>query len=208
MIGEYIRSAFRDVSSYAETALNETTIRVAVTGLSRAGKTVFLTSLIHNLVALGRRLNTLPALRNHLEAASGSRDEIARVVGRVGAQRDGIGAVAARLDQGDRGEPLGMARGARRHGIEDQPVAVLHQRVAHEAQPGFLAAARAEQPGVGVGGRGMGVVPAPLAVKIARGIASRAGRVPAPSSGGSSSGWPRLPARCRRPRNARPTTTP
>jgi predicted YcjX-like family ATPase len=79
MIGEYIRSAFRDVSSYAETALNETTIRVAVTGLSRAGKTVFLTSLIHNLVALGRRLNTLPALRNHLEAAGGSRLHTIRV---------------------------------------------------------------------------------------------------------------------------------
>ncbi|MBR0682455.1 YcjX family protein [Roseomonas eburnea] len=37
-------------------------IRLAVTGLSRAGKTVFLTSLIANLLAAGRGARTLPAL--------------------------------------------------------------------------------------------------------------------------------------------------
>ena len=37
-------------------------IRLAVTGLSRAGKTVFLTSLIANLIAAGRGARTLPAL--------------------------------------------------------------------------------------------------------------------------------------------------
>ena len=71
MIGEHISGTFRGIESYAEATLNETTVRVAVTGLSRAGKTVFLTSLIHNLLAMGRNLNTLPALRNHLEAAAG-----------------------------------------------------------------------------------------------------------------------------------------
>lgn len=47
-------------------ALNEDHIRLAVTGLSRAGKTVFITSLIHNLVALGQRRNTLPRLTARL----------------------------------------------------------------------------------------------------------------------------------------------
>jgi predicted YcjX-like family ATPase len=46
--------------SLAKQAINEASIRIAVTGLSRAGKTVFITSLIHNLLALGQRRNTLP----------------------------------------------------------------------------------------------------------------------------------------------------
>ena len=47
-------------------AVNEDHIRLAVTGLSRAGKTVFVTSLIHNLLALGQRRNTLPKLTARL----------------------------------------------------------------------------------------------------------------------------------------------
>jgi uncharacterized protein len=43
MIGEYVSGALKDIESYADTVFNETTVRVAVTGLSRAGKTVFLT---------------------------------------------------------------------------------------------------------------------------------------------------------------------
>jgi uncharacterized protein len=80
MIGEYFRGALKDVSSYAKTALNETTVRIAVTGLSRAGKTVFLTSLIHNLLALGRHRDTLPALRRCLEADGATRLHSIRVV--------------------------------------------------------------------------------------------------------------------------------
>ena len=45
----------------ADHAFNEDHIRLAVTGLSRAGKTVFIISLIHNLLALGQRRNTLPS---------------------------------------------------------------------------------------------------------------------------------------------------
>jgi predicted YcjX-like family ATPase len=51
-------------------------IRLAVTGLSRAGKTVFLTSLVANLLAAGQGARTLPAL----EAASGGRLRGARLV--------------------------------------------------------------------------------------------------------------------------------
>ena len=46
--------------------VNEHRIRLAVTGLSRAGKTVFITSMIQNLLALGRDLDTLPKLRRRL----------------------------------------------------------------------------------------------------------------------------------------------
>jgi predicted YcjX-like family ATPase len=51
-------------------------VRLAVTGLSRAGKTVFLTSLVANLLAAGQGARTLPAL----EAAAGGRLRGARLV--------------------------------------------------------------------------------------------------------------------------------
>ena len=54
-------------------AVNEDVIRLAVTGLSRAGKTVFITSLIQNLLALGAGRNTLPRLAARLAVDSGSR---------------------------------------------------------------------------------------------------------------------------------------
>lgn len=51
-------------------------VRLAVTGLSRAGKTVFLTSLVANLLAAGQGARTLPAL----EAAAGGRLRRVRLV--------------------------------------------------------------------------------------------------------------------------------
>jgi predicted YcjX-like family ATPase len=62
----------------AERALNETVLRVAITGLSRSGKTVFITSVIANLLALGRGRDTLPALSRQL-AAQGRRIEAVRL---------------------------------------------------------------------------------------------------------------------------------
>jgi uncharacterized protein len=41
---------------------NERTIRLAVTGLSRAGKTIFTTALVHNLIRFPRRRQILPAI--------------------------------------------------------------------------------------------------------------------------------------------------
>ena len=60
-----------DITGEAEKLLNETTLRVAITGLSRSGKTVFITSLIANLLAMGRGRQTLPTLSAQL-AASGT----------------------------------------------------------------------------------------------------------------------------------------
>ena len=64
------------------------------------------------------------------------RHEISTVVTLVGTQRDrstGLG-----LDQRQRRPPLGMARSGCGHRADNQTVAVLHQRVPHEAQPRFL----------------------------------------------------------------------
>jgi predicted YcjX-like family ATPase len=49
--------------SSLDNLINDRPIKVAVTGLSRSGKTVFLTSLIANLLAMGTGRPTLPALR-------------------------------------------------------------------------------------------------------------------------------------------------
>ena len=56
-----------------ERSLNEDRIRLAVTGLSRAGKTVFITSLIHNLLALGQGRDTLPRITARLSQNGVSR---------------------------------------------------------------------------------------------------------------------------------------
>jgi hypothetical protein len=68
-----LRELSRAASSSAEGALNEKTVRIAVTGLSRAGKTVFITSMLQNLIALGHGRNTLPRLSAALMAAGESR---------------------------------------------------------------------------------------------------------------------------------------
>ena len=47
--------------------INDRPIKVAITGLSRSGKTVFLTSLIANLLAMGTGRPTMPALRAHID---------------------------------------------------------------------------------------------------------------------------------------------
>ncbi|MFC3127048.1 YcjX family protein [Pseudoroseomonas globiformis] len=54
------------ITDEAERFLNESTLRVAITGLSRSGKTVFITSLIANLLAMGRGRDTLPALSRQM----------------------------------------------------------------------------------------------------------------------------------------------
>ena len=57
-----IRGVLDTAEDTARALVGRERIRLAVTGLSRAGKTVFLTSLIANLLAAGRGARTLPAL--------------------------------------------------------------------------------------------------------------------------------------------------
>src|SRR5258707_14614442 len=81
------------------------------------------------------------------------------------------------FDQCQRGQPLSMTRGPRRHRIDDQSVTVLHQRMTHEDEPRLFARSLAEQPRVGIGRRGMGVILAALAAKIALAVAPRTRRI-------------------------------
>ncbi len=60
--------------------INDRPIKVAITGLSRSGKTVFLTSLIANLLAMGTGKPTMPALRTHIEKAGKDRLRSIRLV--------------------------------------------------------------------------------------------------------------------------------
>jgi predicted YcjX-like family ATPase len=57
-----IRGVLDTTEDAARALVGRERLRLAVTGLSRAGKTVFLTSLIANLIAAGRGARTLPAL--------------------------------------------------------------------------------------------------------------------------------------------------
>lgn len=54
--------------------------------------------------------------------------------------------------------PLGRAGGQRQPGVDEQAMAVFHQGMTQEAEFGLLALAFAIQPGLRVGGRGMGRV--------------------------------------------------
>lgn len=75
-----VRDATLGVAELGRSMLDQVTgqerIRLAVTGLTRAGKTVFLTSLVANLLAAGRGQRTLPAL----EQAAGGRLRGVRLV--------------------------------------------------------------------------------------------------------------------------------
>jgi predicted YcjX-like family ATPase len=55
---EQAEEAVEDVLDWA----NERTVRLAVTGLSRAGKTIFTTALVHNLIRFPGRRQILPAI--------------------------------------------------------------------------------------------------------------------------------------------------
>ncbi|MBW8269326.1 YcjX family protein [Caldovatus aquaticus] len=65
----FLSDALAGAEEAARALLGQERVRLAVTGLSRAGKTVFLTSLVANLLAAGAGLSTLPAL----EAAAAGR---------------------------------------------------------------------------------------------------------------------------------------
>src|SRR5207342_2339673 len=89
----------------------------------------------------GRRLvSVLCDTRGDAELAH-LHDEVVGVVALVGAER----LVAGRRigGHGESGEPLGRAGGAGQLGVDGKPVAVLHQRVADEAELARLGVALA-----------------------------------------------------------------
>lgn len=66
-----LRGGVQALGEATRDAARLTTLRMAVTGLSRAGKTVFLVSLIGNLLAMGRGVDSLPALGRRLARPGG-----------------------------------------------------------------------------------------------------------------------------------------
>lgn len=72
-IGNRATALTTEAVHQGDALLNETTIKLAITGLSRSGKTVFITSMIQNLLALGDKKNSLPALTARLQSQNGTR---------------------------------------------------------------------------------------------------------------------------------------
>jgi hypothetical protein len=103
--------------------------------------------------------------------------EVARAECLVCAQGGRLRSVGMRRDQVQRGQPLGVARGADDDGSDDQAVPVLRQCMAHEAERHLLARPHSEQPGVRVCGRCMRVVAAFLAAEVLLAIEARIGRL-------------------------------
>jgi hypothetical protein len=92
-------------------------------------------------------------------------DEVPGIEAAVGSERDRADGRQP-VEHRQRREPLGVAGGAGELGIDHQAVPVLHQHVPDEAELRLLAGTFAVQPGIGIGGRGVAVVGAPLAVEV------------------------------------------
>jgi hypothetical protein len=118
------------------------------------------------------RGDALGDVRRRLEPTQAV-DERSGVISLIGADGD---AVPARhgFDQAERGRALGVATGLRQPDLHDQARGVLHQEMAHEAEPRFLAKAFAEQLGLRVSGRDMGGVGRSLAMKVTLAVTPRA----------------------------------
>src|ERR1700721_4309497 len=101
-------------------------------------------------------------------------DEVFYVVGFVGAKRDRRRSVGTRLDHVQRSHPLGMPVSQCQAGVDQQAMTVLHQPMPDEAKLRLLAFALAVEPGIGIGGRSMGIVRAFLAMEVRFGIAPAA----------------------------------
>lgn len=102
-------------------------------------------------------------------------DELAGVVALVRPDGDPVRA-GPLTDHRHGAVALGAARRWRDPRVHHQTVAVLHQRMTHVTQPGFLPLALAKLLRLGIGGRFMGLVAAPLAMKVPL-------RIPAPALG-------------------------
>src|ERR1700685_1231040 len=125
---------------------------------------------------INRRTAAAGVLRNmrrHLHRAQFV-DEVFYVVGFVGAKRDRRRSVGTRLDHVQRSHPLGMPVSQCQAGVDQQAMTGLHQPMPDEAKLRLLAFALAIKPGIGIGGRSMGIVRAFLAMEVRFGIAPAA----------------------------------
>src|SRR3984957_4787924 len=82
----------------------------------------------------------------------------------------------APANAGTKHDPLGMAVGLGQTGVGDEAVAVLHQRMSHEAELRFLARPLAVKPRLRIGRRGVRLVRALLTMEIRLAVPPSAGR--------------------------------
>src|SRR3954463_12689954 len=118
----------------------------------------------------GGALDLSRDVRGDVEGAKLS-DEVLGVVALVGPQRDAARSIGAGFDHVEGRDALGVAVRHGQAGVDHQPVAVLHQGMADEAELRLTARALAVEPGIRVGGALMSVVGAALAVEIAFAVA-------------------------------------
>ena len=94
------------------------------------------------------------------------RDEVARVVGQVRAERGWPADAALQHRQGR--VSFGVAAGLGQLDINDQPVAVLGQQMAQVAEPRLLLGTLAVEPRLGIGARLVRLTAAALTLEVAR----------------------------------------
>ena len=109
-------------------------------------------------------------MRRHAQTAQVP-DEVARVVGAVGAKRGSPPNAALQHRQGR--HALGVAVSLGQLDVDDQPVAVLGQQMAQVAEPGLLLGTLALEPRLGVGARLVRLAAPALALEVAGAVAAR-----------------------------------
>jgi hypothetical protein len=100
--------------------------------------------------------------------------EVGGIIGPIGAHGDRLRS-GAPGDQLERRQAVGEAGGVGQLGLDHQTVAILHQQVAHEAEPRFLTMTLAKQPRIRIGGRGVAGVGPVLAVEVSARVATTVG---------------------------------
>ena len=104
-------------------------------------------------------------MRRHLHRSQ-LIDAVFGIIGLVGAERDHLRPIGARLDHVQRGDALSMAVRRRQAGVDEERMTVFHQSMADEAELGFLAGPFAIEPRLGVGRRRVRFVRTLLAVEV------------------------------------------
>ena len=90
-------------------------------------------------------------MQRHVDLAEFG-NEVLRIKAFIVGTHDLLRLVGMRLYRVPRGQTLSLARGACGNSTDNQAIAILHQRMPHESQLGYLAAPLAIKPCVGAGG--------------------------------------------------------
>src|SRR5438445_12670674 len=144
-------------------------------------------------------------MRRHL-AFTQRLDELDHVLGLVGTERDPLPGKPMIVDEGEGCLALGCAGRLRYVAGNCQAVAVLHQDMAHIAQPALLAVALAVELGIRVCRAFVGLIRPFLTVEVTLAVAAARGRITTPVPlAESSSSRPKPSTAFRPPRSDRST---